>query len=52
MQAENDITSAVIDGIQDKKGTKITIIDLAALGVSNASKFIICQGIQPHRFQP
>lgn len=44
MQAENDITSAVIDGIQDKKGTKITIIDLAALGVSNASKFIICQG--------
>ncbi|MCM1291674.1 MAG: ribosome silencing factor [Prevotella sp.] len=44
MSETKDITAAVIDGIQDKKGSKITILDLAALGVSNASKFIICQG--------
>lgn len=44
MQNRHDITAAVIDGIQDRKGKGITIIDLAALGVSNASKFIICQG--------
>lgn len=46
MQQGNDIEllSSIIEGIQDKKGKKITIIDLAALGASNASKFVICQG--------
>lgn len=44
MQAEKDITPTIIDSIRDKKGSKIAIIDLAALGASNASKFIICEG--------
>ena len=44
MHKNIEITPSIIEGIQDKKGHKIAVIDLAALGVSNASKFIICQG--------
>lgn len=39
-----DLTDAVVAGIQDRKGKKITIIDLAPLAVSSTGKFIICQG--------
>lgn len=38
------LTDAIVAGIQDRKGKKITIIDLAPLAVSSTGKFIICQG--------
>lgn len=38
------LTDAVIAGIQDRKGKKITVIDLAPLAVSSTTEFIICEG--------
>lgn len=46
MQKDKDIDllNSIVEGIQDKKGKRITVIDLAALGASNASTFVICEG--------
>lgn len=44
MQTTQNITSTIIEAIQDKKGQKITTIDLSHLEMSSASEFIICQG--------
>ena len=38
------LADAVIAGIQERKGKKITLIDLAPLAVSSTGQFIICQG--------
>lgn len=44
MQTTQNITSTIIEAIQDKKGQKIITIDLSHLEMSSASEFIICQG--------
>lgn len=44
MQKNPDLTKAIIEAIQDKKGKKITLIDLSHIESSSASEFIICQG--------
>ena len=41
------LTSTIIDAIQDKKGQKITHIDLAGVATSPVPEFIICQGKNP-----
>lgn len=39
-----DITNDIIESIQDKKGTSITMLDMNGIESAPASKFIICQG--------
>lgn len=38
------ISDIIVDAIQDKKGSGITIINLDAIDSAPASEFIICQG--------
>ncbi len=44
MHIDLDLSPMVIEAIQEKKGNKITIIDLSDIESAPASKFIICQG--------
>lgn len=39
-----NLEQLIIDGIQDKKGRQISIIDLSSIESAAASKFIICEG--------
>lgn len=41
------LQETIIDAIQDVKGQRITIIDLAGLDGAEVSGFIICQGRTP-----
>ncbi len=43
MQSPNDLQSAIIEAIVDKKGQKITLIDLNKIESSPAPMLIICQ---------
>ena len=44
---EKDLNSIIISAIQDKKGEKITLIDLSDIQGSSVPEFIICQGKNP-----
>lgn len=44
---EPTLASAVIEGIQDRKGHRITRIDLSGLDVADVREFIICEGNTP-----
>lgn len=44
MQAISSLTSSIIDAIAERKGQKITYVDLSHIEGSSASAFIICQG--------
>lgn len=44
---EKDLTKVIVDAIQDKKGEKITLIDLSHIQGSSVPEFIICQGKNP-----
>lgn len=44
MNKKLDITNEIIESIQDKKGSGITVLDMSAIESAPASKFIICQG--------
>lgn len=44
MQNNQDLIPLIIDSIQDKKGQKITTIDLSNIEGASAGNFIICQG--------
>lgn len=39
-----NLDQLIIDGIQDKKGRRITIVDMSDIESAAASKFIICEG--------
>lgn len=39
-----EIETSIIEAIQDKKGSKITVIDLSETDGASTGKFIICQG--------
>lgn len=43
MQTNTDLHSQVIEAIQDKKGQKITVIDLSKIESTPAPELIICQ---------
>lgn len=47
MQKPTDLIPALIEGIQDKKGKKITILDLSEIESASADKFIICESGNP-----
>lgn len=40
----DDIASLIVEGIQERKGKKISVIDLAGIASAPAHKFVICQG--------
>ena len=40
----DDIVSLVVEGIQERKGKKISVIDLAGIPSAPAHNFVICQG--------
>lgn len=44
MQEKSELTNQIIDAITDKKGKKISIVELSGFETAPASKFIICQG--------
>lgn len=44
MSENNDIDNLIIEGIQDKKGHAITIVDMSHIEGAASSKFIICDG--------
>lgn len=44
MQTNNDLTPHIIEAITDKKGKKISIIDLSAIETAPTGQLIICQG--------
>ncbi len=44
MQKRDNLQQAIIDAIYDKKGEKITVVDLSRIETSAAPAFIICQG--------
>lgn len=44
MTNTNNLDQLIIEGIQEKKGRGITIVDLSDIESAAASKFIICQG--------
>ncbi len=44
MHERTDITSVITEAITDKKGKKITIIDLSGIDGASTQKLIICQG--------
>lgn len=45
--SDKELISSITDGIQDRKGRGITVIDLTALHVSNALYFVVAQGNTP-----
>lgn len=47
MQSNQDITPFVIEGIQDKKGSGISVIDLSGIEMASTGKFVICVGRSP-----
>ena len=44
MTKQIDIVPLVIEGIRNRKGKKITIVDMSEIDGASTNKFIICQG--------
>lgn len=44
MTNRKDLDKRIIEGIQERKGRKISVVDLSDIESAAASKFIICQG--------
>ncbi len=44
MNAKTDILKLIIEGIQERKGKHITVVDLTEIEGAAASGFVICQG--------
>lgn len=47
MHSIDQLQEAIIEAIADKKGSKITLIDLSCIETASAPSFIICQGSNP-----
>lgn len=44
MEEQKLLIKKIIEGIQEKKGKKITTVDLTKIGSASAGHFIICEG--------
>lgn len=44
MTNHKDLTETIINSIQNKKGEKITVLDMTEIDSAPTSEFIICQG--------
>ena len=47
MTHKSEIIKLIIEGIQERKGKKIAVVDLSHIEGSAANTFIICQGSSP-----
>lgn len=45
--SNNELIEQIIEGIQERKGRDITIIDLSQLETANAQQYVICTGNTP-----
>lgn len=44
MTEENTLLTTIIEGIQERKGKDISIVDLSAMEYATAQGFVICSG--------
>lgn len=44
MTKTQDLEQLIIEGIQERKGHRITVVDLSEIESAAASRFIICEG--------
>lgn len=49
MHSDQDITPSVIEGIQERKGTGISVVDLSGIDMASTGKFVICEGRSPQQ---
>lgn len=47
MPPNNELIHKITEGIQERKGKSITVIDLSDIENSGADTFVICQGTSP-----
>lgn len=47
ISSQPELIRTIIDGIQDKKGTAITVLDLSGILTSPTLSFIVCTGRTP-----
>lgn len=47
MQKEISLEDKLIEGIQERKGRGITVLDMGAINNAGVESFIICQGTSP-----
>ena len=51
MKEINKLVETIVKGIQEKKGSNITIVDLRDIDGSIANYFFICQGSSPNQIE-
>ena len=51
MKEINKLVETIVKGIQEKKGSNITIVDLRDIDGSIANYFVICQGSSPNQIE-
>lgn len=51
MATKQQILTAVIDGIQDKKGRNIVVVDLSKIETAPTEAFVICTGGSPQQVE-
>ena len=51
MKKQKELVKAIIEGIQEKKGKGIAVVDLAKIEGSICSFFVICQGNSPQQVE-
>ena len=51
MKEINKLVETLVKGIQEKKGSNITIVDLREIDGSIANYFVICQGSSPNQIE-
>lgn len=44
MSETKELLDLIIEGIRDRKGEKITIVDMGALEMTGTPRFVICEG--------
>lgn len=47
MQQEKSLESKLIEGIQERKGRGITVLNMSGINNAGVESFIICQGTSP-----
>ncbi len=47
MHIKKDLIPFIVEGIQDKKGKGITILDLSSIEMASTDTFVICEGRSP-----
>ncbi|CCY16476.1 iojap-like protein [Prevotella sp. CAG:755] len=51
MEKQSALVQAIIEGIQEKKGSHIVIADLTSIPTAPCQHFIICQGNSPQQVE-